>query len=195
MAPSALSRTWVRPRALAVAFAFGGAGSAGARADEAPTQRVRLELRAEGAPAGLRVEAETVWLGEARRVELQDDGRGADDRPGDGLYSAEWTGLPARQLAIRLYARAAGQERVELAASTETLALGDDRLVWVLEADEGGGERLRARRTAAPLPGRSSAISDEAGVVASLGWMLLAFAYVAFLVTRPAEKGRPRSAR
>jgi hypothetical protein len=194
MALSAPSRTWARPRALALAFALGGAGSSGARADESPAQRVRLELRAEGAPAGLRLEAETVWLGEARRVELQDDGRGADGRPGDGLYSAEWTGLPVRQLALRLYARAPGEERVELAASTETLALGDDRLVWVLEADE-GGRPPRARRTAAPLPGRSSAISDEAGVVASLGWMLLAFAYVAFLVTRPAEKGRPRSAR
>ena len=149
----------------------------------APAQVVRLELVAADRPAGLVVTAETTWLGEERRLLLKDDGLPPDERPEDGVFTGEWSGEAPRQLALRLYAEGPGRPRAQIAASNETLALGEDRLVWVLDGP-------RARRTAAALPGRTMDIAEAAGVAASVGWMVLAFVFVAFLILQSGREGR-----
>jgi hypothetical protein len=154
-----------------------------AAADPVPQQQVAVVLVDEARTAGLSVSAETTWLGEARRLSLRDDGLPPDERPEDGVYTGQWTGEPPRQLALRLYVEAPGQARALVAASNELLALGEDRLVWVLDGS-------RARRTAAALPGRTMDIVDAAGVAASVGWMLFVFAVLAFQILAHRREGR-----
>lgn len=159
-----------------------------ALATPAATQTVRLEVASDWHPPGLRIEAETVWLGEARRVELRDDGTAPGDAPEDGVWVAEWAGDAVRLLPVRLFVAAEGVERVEVAASVEALATPEDRIVWVLGHD---GEPY-ARRAAAALRPREHQMAEATSLAAGFGWVGLLLVYVGWLSRRmPATGGKP----
>ena len=146
-------------------------------ASELP-QEVRLEVVAECQPNNLAIEVTTQWLGEARTMTLRDDGVLPEDRARDGVYVGVWTGETARSLPLRLSISATDVAPTEVSASTETVAVGRDRIVWALECEP----QWRARRVAAALPSRSLEMVEATGVAATLSWLGLILAYLAWLL-------------
>jgi hypothetical protein len=149
-----------------------------ARAEGA--QRVTLGVLVEGG-ASLSLSAETTWLGEERRLELQPHPR----QP--GLLWGEWSGPPERALSVRLYAEPPGQPRRLVAAETAFVDMVEDELWWSLGPD------LRARRVALALPGPEMARLDQLSLLASVGAGLLALGALALTLQRlgPARRTRP----
>jgi hypothetical protein len=154
-----------------------------------PPQAVRLELVAgEQLSAGAQVFASTTWLGEDRDTPLRDDGVAPDALGGDGTWTALWSGDPVRFLTIRLTTKLPGGGSTELLASTEPIALGEERLVWALEAAPAG---LRARRVAAAVPMRGMELSETLGIAAGFGWIAAVLGYVGWLLRRADAAERP----
>jgi hypothetical protein len=143
-------------------------------------QRLTLGVLVEGG-ASLSVSAETTWLGEERRLELQPHPR----QP--GLLWGEWSGQPERALSVRLYAEPPGQPRRLVAAETAFVDMEEDELWWSLGPD------LRARRVALALPGPEMARLDQLSLLASVGAGLLALGGLALALLRfgPARRPRP----
>lgn len=150
---------------------------------EAAAQTVRIEVVARDLPEGVRLVAETTWLGEDRTSSLVDDGTAPLDRPGDGVYVTSWSGDPVRILPVWIVAVDADGERT-LAGFDEVIAAEDDRLVYALSWTT----PPQVRRVAAALPARAMEVADTAVIAASLGWCGLVMAAVAWLARRPAEE-------
>jgi len=158
----------------------------GGPCEGADTQTVRIEVSAAWKPAGLRLEAETVWLGQARSMELKDDGTVPEDHPGDGVYSGLWMGAPPRMLPLHIYASAPDLPRTELVGSNQVVDLGSSRLAWSLENDG----HVYARKVALALPDAPMEVADTAAELAALGWIALVFIYVTWLVQRLVPRRR-----
>lgn len=155
----------------------------------ASEQRVFIEVAAAWQPAGLRLEVETVWLGQERLLVLSDDGSVPGDHPGDGVYSGLLMGAPARILPVHLFVTAQGLPRTEIAAVDAALGLGESRLVWALETD---GHPI-ARPVALALPPPHMEIVEPVAQFAAFGWVGLVFAYVTWLVQRLGPRRRSRA--
>jgi|GEM_PF-1963102 len=154
---------------------------AGAHAESPDSaQGVRLEVATARGFPGLRIHAHTTWLGEARSLELRDDGQQPGDVAGDGLYVGAWRGAPVRVLPIRLVVASDAHPEFEAYGGLERVVQPADRLTWALDLDESPA----ARRVAAPMLSRPMEARELSGVAASLGWACLAFLYVAWLVGR-----------
>jgi hypothetical protein len=135
----------------------------------ATPQVVHLEVAGNSAsPWTLR--AQTTWLGEERTMQLQ---------PHLGGWSGSWEGEALRLLPLHLELREGELLRAEY-DGIEVIAAGEDRLSFAVEADGS----LRRTAIAASYPRREW--QDTAGTAAALGWALLIFVYVTWLVRQRA---------
>lgn len=150
-------------------------------------QTVRLQVATLRNLPTLQVTAETTWLGEERVVQLLDDGSAPGDSPGDGVYVGEWTGAPVRALPIRLLVQAPGQPRFEVYTGLERVMQPEDRLSFALEL----GDAPRAQRVAAPYLARARDSREVSWVAASLGWGVLVFAWLAWMLGRALPQTLP----
>jgi hypothetical protein len=135
----------------------------------ATPQVVRLEVAGNSAsPWTLR--AQGTWLGEERTMLLQ---------PHLGGWSGSWEGEALRMLPLHLELREGELLRAEY-DGIELLAAQADVISFAVEADGS----LRRTATAARFPRREW--QDAAGTAAALGWALLIFVYVTWLVRQRA---------
>ena len=140
-------------------------------------QTVRVEVVTQGVPTDVTLAVRTTWLGEERETKLSDDGHEAGDRAADGVRVANWSGEAVRVLPVTLVAIDAEGERTTLAGYNEAVSDGEDRLVYAVAWDK----PPRVRRVAVALASRPMEVADTASVAASLGWVGLVFAWVAWL--------------
>ena len=145
-----------------------------------------MEVVTEWEAENLRIEAETVWLGETRTVAFRDDGRPPDARAADGVWAANWSGEVVKLLPLYLYVAADGVPRTEVSANIEPVSAPSDHLVWVLTGDPAPV----VRRVAAALPTRPMGLAELASVAAGFGWIGVLLLYVGWLLQRPADDGR-----
>lgn len=131
----------------------------------ATPQVIRLEVAGDPALPYV-LEARTVWLGESRQLELQAGPEG---------WSGQWEGEPLRILPLILEVRE-GERSIARYEALETITAGRDVLAFALEGDGS----LRRSSTAATVRQRDR--QDTAGTAAALGWALLVFVYVTWLV-------------
>lgn len=141
--------------------------------------RVRVEVEALPWKGRLRLYAETRWLGEERRMLLQDHGELAGDIAGDGIWVGEWEGAPVQALPVRLLLQEPGGAEQVIYAGTELIQGPEDLLTWeVVEGDEGP----EAFRVARPLVGRTAPVRSETGRLVAAGvWVLLLAHYAGWL--------------
>lgn len=147
-----------------------------AAADDAPPQSVRLEVVARTAVQGTILRASTTWLGATRELDLKDDGSGADQSAGDGVWTGVWTGdaVSALPLELQLFSNQGNQV---LFSGTEIIRSPDETLTWALHL----GPPMRAERTALPLAVAEVSRSETVQVMAALGWMLVVLNYLGWL--------------
>ena len=169
-----------------VLSALGAPTAPATRAVAATQQSVQMQVVAEWRPENLRIEAETVWLGESRTVAFRDDGRPPDARAGDGTWAATWRGDVVKLLPLHLYVVAEGVPRTEVSATVEALSAPTEHLVWVLT----GNPTPQVRRVPVALPTRPMGLAQTASVAAGFGWIGVLLLYVGWLLHRPTHDGR-----
>ncbi|MDP6931639.1 MAG: hypothetical protein QGG40_01925 [Myxococcota bacterium] len=141
----------------------------------AAPQRVQVDVVVLWQAPQLELYAETDWLGETRRIRLE---------PGAGdLWSGHWEGGQVRTLDVSIYARARGMEEALLSRRSEVIVRADDRISYLIQASG----RPEARRVATAAPEGRVESRQVAGLVAVLGWGVLVFLYVTWLIR---QRGR-----
>jgi len=148
-------------------------------AEGAAPARVRLEVEARAWQGKLRLFAESRWLGEERRVLLQDHGELPGDVAGDGVWVGVLEGAPVQALPVRLLLQEPGGDEQLVYAGTELIQGADDQLGFELVEGDAGPEAFRVAR---PLTGPVAPARSETGRLVAAGvWVLLLLNYAAWL--------------
>ncbi len=136
---------------------------------------VRVEVASDWQPDGMSLQLQTQWLGDARDVALQDDGRAPDERAGDGVWTALLQGDEVRALSLVLRVTTDdAPDGFELWSGFEPLPMGTQRLTLAIDDR---GARPMARRSSVALPMRQLELAEASSVAAMFGWAGLVLVY------------------
>ena len=176
-------RVWNLLLVLGLLIVSGGAFGANAVSSwdggGAGMQVVRVEVATQERSPDMKIVARTMWLGDEMTVELSDNGTVFGDHASDGVWVAEFRGAAVRELPIRFWVTMPGQEAIMAGGGVEPLQQDTDIISYVMEVSPLGTPSMY--RVAATLPGPTLRMAEAAGIAALLGWIALAFGYVAWL--------------
>ena len=168
---------------FALALALSGSGVS--RAD---TVRVEVVVDLDNLPAGS-LHARGQWLDQSFDQPLTDNGDGSDPT-GDGIWSTSLSGPATRMLQLELVTTRSGGAPIVLASTTELVSDGDT-LTWALPTSS----PPQAIRVALARPARQLERFETATTVAGLGWFILTFGYVVWLIDGRFSRTEPRRRR
>ena len=141
---------------------------------------VILQVSIPNAISYTKVKAEIIRLGNQSSITLVDDGSIGNDRPGDGIYLGQQTGLFARYIHLRLLGE---QEDVDDALLFSGVVRTDDHHLAKLDFQVVKSvDGAIAFRSAASDPGQAYGPVRGIPMIVAYGWGLFMLMYVGWLV-------------